>query len=851
MFICLFFGDCVFGQSVPTEHYSLEQGLPSSEVHDIIQDDYGYLWFATDHGLSRYDGYQFENYGLNEGLPNAVNFRFWKRKNGEIWCNSYDHSIFYFTGREPQFNSFEYNDTLKAILSDRSVDHELYIDDARNVFLSYAHTMGYLWIDSSGKLVNNSLHILDADRLEKVKFEMMVSDGERVFSYIRTSSQQETTGFNLRSSPWHEFSTSYLRTCYLKQEDVAVFMTKVAISISTKEEYKQLDYFKEPVSVGKFDESHFWVGYRLGGVKVFTKDGEEVYHLLRDKTVTKMYRDSEGSWWLATLSEGVFRINNLQVKSTLSIGKYKDWIYSLSKDSSGNLLVGTYYGELLARHGSKFDCLYTAHYRLPVEVNHKNGWTYFTDVKGFYVLDGDGYKQIHPRLQRCWEQVGSGLITGSVSHIYTMRGNTVTDSIVSKYRLNCLHHFNGKVYAGTRYGLFEIIENELVPTNQNIPLGSIWLQSLASAGNKLLIGTLGRGLGILEGENWIQISKAKGLAGDHVLNIYVENEHCIWVGTTSGLSRLKFTGADYHITNFTRKEGLASSYITDMEIINDTIWVGTKKGLCYFPKRLLEEQSGPGPSRFFSLTGVSVNDSLITMGSEIELTYDQNRVEFTYLGISFKKGNSLKYRYKLKGLKEDWVYTRNRSALYNSLPPGNYTFTAQVQNDAEEWGEEASVDFVILPPFWKTWWFRTSLLAAFLLLAYLFFRFKILTYNQDITRELLRRVVKRFKGDELYVVLRDQGKDIKLPTANIGFAKSDGNYVSFHTIGGKFLHRMKFSEFMNFVPDPLEYIQVHRSYIVRLDKVEQKGSRELVILGETIPVSRTYAKELKKINFEV
>jgi len=41
------------------EHYSTEQGLPSVEVYQSLQDSDGYLWFVTDEGVSRFDGYSF------------------------------------------------------------------------------------------------------------------------------------------------------------------------------------------------------------------------------------------------------------------------------------------------------------------------------------------------------------------------------------------------------------------------------------------------------------------------------------------------------------------------------------------------------------------------------------------------------------------------------------------------------------------------------------------------------------------------------------------------------------------------------------------------------------------------
>ena len=106
LFLTLFYSFLCFSQKIAVENYSVEDGLPSPEVYDIIQDKYGYLWFATDHGLSRYNGYEFENFGLKDGITNSTVFRFFKQKNGDIWCNTFNHTLFSISGEKPVFTPF-------------------------------------------------------------------------------------------------------------------------------------------------------------------------------------------------------------------------------------------------------------------------------------------------------------------------------------------------------------------------------------------------------------------------------------------------------------------------------------------------------------------------------------------------------------------------------------------------------------------------------------------------------------------------------------------------------------------------------------------------------------------------
>ena len=86
-----------YAQTHIYKHFGVDEGLPSSEVYDIYQDKLGYVWFATDKGLSRYNGYEFENFTTKDGLPDNTILDFYPQDNGQIWCYGYhSQSLFYF-----------------------------------------------------------------------------------------------------------------------------------------------------------------------------------------------------------------------------------------------------------------------------------------------------------------------------------------------------------------------------------------------------------------------------------------------------------------------------------------------------------------------------------------------------------------------------------------------------------------------------------------------------------------------------------------------------------------------------------------------------------------------------------
>ncbi|MCB0627333.1 MAG: hypothetical protein KDC43_26305, partial [Saprospiraceae bacterium] len=84
--------------SVPASlrHFTADDGLPSSEVYDIIQDRQGYLWFSTDNGVSRYNGYVFENFGALQGLTEPVIFYLQEDREGRIWMQAMSGKLYFF-----------------------------------------------------------------------------------------------------------------------------------------------------------------------------------------------------------------------------------------------------------------------------------------------------------------------------------------------------------------------------------------------------------------------------------------------------------------------------------------------------------------------------------------------------------------------------------------------------------------------------------------------------------------------------------------------------------------------------------------------------------------------------------
>ena len=109
LFIFLSTGN-LFSQSHVFRNYTIKDGLPSSEVYHIMQDSKGYIWFATNKGVCRFDGYHYKNFDLLDGLPDNSVFEIYEDYKGRIWFIPISCRLSYY--ENGKIYEFQFNDSL-------------------------------------------------------------------------------------------------------------------------------------------------------------------------------------------------------------------------------------------------------------------------------------------------------------------------------------------------------------------------------------------------------------------------------------------------------------------------------------------------------------------------------------------------------------------------------------------------------------------------------------------------------------------------------------------------------------------------------------------------------------------
>ncbi len=174
-----------FSQTHIYEHFGVDEGLPSSEVYDVYQDKQGYIWFATDKGLSRFNGYEFKNFTTKDGLPDNTILDFYPQENRQVWFYGYhSQSLFYFNDEFDGFKAYAYNDRLKKQLGFNSIIKSVVIDKDSSVNIGGFGFCGLVKINNEGDVsVHYEKDSLIDESYENQEFHLGL-ETKKIFSFL-------------------------------------------------------------------------------------------------------------------------------------------------------------------------------------------------------------------------------------------------------------------------------------------------------------------------------------------------------------------------------------------------------------------------------------------------------------------------------------------------------------------------------------------------------------------------------------------------------------------------------------------------------------------------------------------
>jgi hypothetical protein len=154
------------------------------------------------------------------------------------------------------------------------------------------------------------------------------------------------------------------------------------------------------------------------------------------------------------------------------------------------------------------------------------------------------------------------------------------------------------------------------------------------------------------------------------------------------------------------------------------IYFGGVKGFnAFYPHKISNNNYIPP----IYLTSLQIFNKKVGVGKEspleedisylktLELSHRQNTFSIDFAALNFTASENNQYAYKLEGWDKDWIIAGSENrASYTNVSPANYTFMVKASNNDGVWNPEiTTLEVIIHPPFWATWWFRA---IAFILI---------------------------------------------------------------------------------------------------------------------------------------
>jgi methyl-accepting chemotaxis protein/ligand-binding sensor domain-containing protein len=472
-----------------------------------------------------------------------------------------------------------------------------------------------------------------------------------------------------------------------------------------------------------------WTGTFAGGVNVAKRNNDAIRTYrsvpgdaasLSVNSVLGFAQDSAGNVWVATDGGGVNRFDVASGKFARFTSKTSalnvDAVLAVAAEPDGAIWLGTWAGGI-----SRFD-------------PRSNSFTTYT-TKNSNIPDDNIFGMHVDRRGRVW--VGTWreglLLFDKATRSFTKFPITLPGVTGSEiWAIEELH--DGRLALGSRESGLIIFDPETRRMTPYEPdpkggnsISSNEVRAIAETEPGILwIGTA-EGLDRLElaTRTFTHYSAADGIVGTAVSGIATDGEGNLWLSTDQGVTR--YNPAARKGSQFTKADGLQGRDFNPRAYFRTrtgALLFGGNEGFSVIQPRQLAENTRVPP---VMLTGFQLMSKPVAIGAEgspltsaigetkqLTLSYKQSVFTFEFAALDFTAPAKNQYAYKLDGFDKEWREVGNqRTAVYTNLAPGHYTFHVKGSNNDGVWNEKgATLDLVITPPFWKTWWFRLFLVAA-------------------------------------------------------------------------------------------------------------------------------------------
>ena len=620
LLLCIFNFIFLYSAEYSFEQISVKDGLSNATVVGIIQDKNGFLWFATRNGLNRYNGKNFKVYqnieGEKESLPENYLNKLFYDKNDIIWICS-QNGLIKFDIKTEKFLFYTNHDKNKEISSG--------ICDS-----CYRDSKGRIWVGNE----KNGIQYFDENKniFENVKIGKVEDKNGVLVSAIIESREKELflcTNYGLKKynedkKLFEEFVTKdgqkidkRITNCFYGQNGNIWFTLENGTLIEYKiieKEFKNyninryIDSKEEiPLRMGVEDEKGIiWLGTWGKGIILFNPitekaeiiKGENRENGIKSNLFTAITKDEKGIIWLGSDGQGVFKfdynkhkfekyINNPFDSSSIPFGK----ITSIAEDIYGNIWISLYDNGIAIKDKKtgRFKHIVVGSDN-KIKINNNRIFYLLRDSYGLMWIGtyGGGINVYDPRNEKMRyfnSEPNNSEAFGDRDNIaFRIFEDKDSNIWVGSY-FSGVFKFNRKT---EKFQHFNSIENDN-KTLSNPTINTIFQDKYKD----IWIGTDSGLNRIKNGSNVVERiekeEKEGSISHETITAINEDIEGNLWVGTVLGLNR--YNRKTEKFEKFGKKEGFIDETITSILSDNyNNFWIGTMKGLVKFDIKLMKAE---------------------------------------------------------------------------------------------------------------------------------------------------------------------------------------------------------------------------------------------------------------------
>ena len=717
-------------QEFPIRNYKMQDGLAHDNVFCAMQDRRGFLCFATNYGLSIFDGRSFQNYTTKDGLTENCIISVSEDEQGSKLMSTYGGGVCVMTedGHISPLKLRSGKIPDNVIAAEKWKDYIWIIGLDTAGYRLYRYKDGVVQkvncVDDAGKepYFLRAVHIGD-DLLFVTSKGIYLPDQElKLHPFLQDIMPGNSYDICIDKSGRYWASTSDTLYCFDHQSTILRFPFRDRQKISRLFVDRQNRLWVCTVGAGLFMVEN-------GAVSSLSS-----YLHLPKIILNSLVQDNEGSIWVATHGEGIYRLNSLNALRYAPQDKLVNaYCKALEPMNDSELLIGS-----IGTIGRwKMGTIQ------PFPTTHLNSadFIYFIRVVGRDVYYGTPVGLFKRSLQapykeqpiQCRRQ-NKGAISfftdkkgnhwvGNFGGLYQLSGDSllfVDNGKGNNRRINAISEdAEGILWLGTDIGLCRF--NSTTHTYQKVDaspaIGRV-NTLLADSRGRLWVGAM-NGLFCVDHNAIRSYTTANGLIHNSCSALAIEDDQTLWIGTMNGLS---YTGLD-SIALKSYQADIYPNEVLSLYVAHGHVFAGLVNGLTVLLQR--DAVSAPAPPKLY-ITAIRSGSQKLLPGRGLSLPYKNNKLSIEFIGISFRYADRVQYRYKILNLDESWHITTNNAIELPALPSGKYTLVLNARLTTGAWSSDLQLPISIATPFWLTWWFRLLAFVAVVLLVLIITRWRTL-----------------------------------------------------------------------------------------------------------------------------